>query len=711
MRIFKAEIKIIPYLYYLLFFSVPLVFYHKTSEVFEFNKMVTTYFITILIVSFWIIKMVIAKKIIFRRTALDIPILFFLVSQTLSTLISVDQRTSLLGYYSRFNGGLFSSISYAILYWGLVSNLDFGQTKKLIKVIFASLLISSIWAVFEHFGHSFSCYLFPEYRTFDVSCWVQDVAWRVYSTFGQPNWLAAYLAALIPLTWGFAFKSNSKDQMVKIRTKYLKILPGVLLSSIFFTTLLFTKSRSGILGFLVSWLLFWSVSGIFWLKSRNVFFDFISVFLVFNTLFLILIALIGTPWTPNLKSMFQPSEKTQQAAISVSGPALEVGGTASGVIRKIVWKGAVDIWKNYPILGTGVETFAFSYYNYRPAEHNLTSEWDYLYNKAHNEYLNYAATTGTLGLISYLTLILATIFLFLKSSLTKNEGRQDSWVYGLAFLSGYTTILITNFFGFSVVPVALLFFLFPAMAITLGRETVRVEEYKSKEISSSQKILIIFSCFLALILLYSIGKYWYADLLYADGKNQGDAGNYAKSLESLNAAIKFSPKESVYWEELATTTGDIAVGLSQQENTELANSYMAKAIDYIKTAISLSPANVNLKRTAANVYINLSVVEPNLILATRDALAEAVKQAPTDAKLFYNLGYAYIRTGESDKAIDTLKKTIELKSDYRNAYYALGLVYVDLGKKDKAKEQFEYILKNINPGDSDAKTELENLNL
>ena len=36
---------------------------------------------------------------------------------------------------------------------------------------------------------------------------------------------------------------------------------------------------------------------------------------------------------------------------------------------------------------------------------------------------------------------------------------------------------------------------------------------------------------------------------------------------------------------------------------------------------------------------------------------------------------------------------------------------LEAAKKDKAKEQFEYILKNINPGDSDAKTELENLNL
>ena len=80
-------------------------------------------------------------------------------------------------------------------------------------------------------------------------------------------------------------------------------------------------------------------------------------------------------------------------------------------IRKIVWKGAVNLGLQYPLFGTGVETFAYSYYFVRPVEHNLTSEWDYLYNKAHNEYLNFFATTGVAGLATYLLYIGAVIIL------------------------------------------------------------------------------------------------------------------------------------------------------------------------------------------------------------------------------------------------------------------------------------------------------------
>lgn len=123
------------------------------------------------------------------------------------------------------------------------------------------------------------------------------------------------------------------------------------------------------------------------------------------------------------------------------------GITDSEAIRMPVWKGAIKIWQRYLIFGSGVETFAYSYYLDRPAEHNLLSEWDFLYNKAHNEYLNILATTGSLGFLSYLSLLGGTIWLIKKNP---------------SLLGAYVSILVTNFFGFSVVIIGLYFFLIPA---------------------------------------------------------------------------------------------------------------------------------------------------------------------------------------------------------------------------------------------------------
>src|SRR3989344_7838795 len=108
--------KSIEYLFYALFFFVPLILWPGTSEVFEFNKMLVVYALTILISASWVLKWIDQKKIIIRGTPLDIPILLFLLSQILSTIFSIDTHTSLWGYYSRFHGGLMSTISYIVLY-------------------------------------------------------------------------------------------------------------------------------------------------------------------------------------------------------------------------------------------------------------------------------------------------------------------------------------------------------------------------------------------------------------------------------------------------------------------------------------------------------------------------------------------------------------------------------------------------------------------
>lgn len=162
------------------------------------------------------------------------------------------------------------------------------------------------------------------------------------------------------------------------------------------------------------------------------------------------------------------------------GTALESGGTESGSIRKIVWTGATRIWtsniKNL-LIGTGPETFAMAYYQYRPLEHNQTSEWELLYNKAHNEFLNYLAATGLLGLTSYLILLGSMLWIFKSQILNTNnqinsknqiQNILDLRILNLGFFAGWLTISITNFWGFSVVVIQLFLFLLPAIAITLN---------------------------------------------------------------------------------------------------------------------------------------------------------------------------------------------------------------------------------------------------
>ncbi len=657
---------LIPGLFYFLFFTIPLILYPYTSELFEFNKMVLVYLLTSLIVAAWLIKSILNKKLIFRRTILDIPLLVFLGSQLLSTIFSIDFWTSLSGYYSRFNGGFISSLSYSLLYWAFVSNMDKGKALKAIKLLLISAAIVSLYGILEHFG-------------IDKNIWVQDVQNRVFSTFGQPNWLAAFLIALIPVSWALSISN------FKIKSKNFFIFSAA--SIIFFITLLFTKSRSGILGFIFVDLIFW-IFNFLKLKKQT-----LVPLVIHNSLILVLILIIGTPWTHSLIT-------NNQSPITPQGPSLEVGGTESGEIRKIVWKGAIEIWKHYPILGTGVETFAYSYYNFRPIEHNLVSEWDFLYNKAHNEYLNFLANTGILGILSYLILIGFSLYQIIK--LTNNN-------INYALIAGYVSILITNFFGFSVVPVALLFFLYPAFAITLGSNQKPVSNKKISKLNTNQKVfsLIVVGCTLGVI--FCIAKYWYADILYARGESLNDQQKPVEAREVLTRAIKLSPYESIFYDELSQSSVGIALALNQANEKEKAKDFITEAISESQKAVNLSSANINLKRSQASLFLKLTLIDPNYLLNARDTLLVTVKQAPTDAKLFYNLGLTYARIGDVPSALQTLEKTIELKPNYKEARFAYALVLIDKKENQKAKEQLQYILEKIDPNDALTKQQLEEL--
>ncbi len=121
--------RVIKWSFYLLFILVPLILTPVNYELFEFNKMMVTYAITIIIASAWLIKMVSDRELRVVRTPLDLPIGLFVASQLVSSVFSIDPHVSWIGYYSRFNGGMWSVISYVILYYACVTIFSTSDPK------------------------------------------------------------------------------------------------------------------------------------------------------------------------------------------------------------------------------------------------------------------------------------------------------------------------------------------------------------------------------------------------------------------------------------------------------------------------------------------------------------------------------------------------------------------------------------------------------
>ncbi|MDO8503505.1 MAG: O-antigen ligase family protein [bacterium] len=668
MRVYKIADQLIARSFYLLFFLVPLIFTPFNFELFEFNKMLLTYAVSLIIVSGWATKSILAGRLIFRRTFLDIPLLLFLSSQLLSTIYSIDPHTSIWGYYSRSNGGLLSVVSYLLLYWAYVSNMDYKKTLSSIRYLLSSGAIVAVWGILEHFGRSPSCLILRGH--FDTNCWIQDVKARVFATFGQPNWMAAWITALMPITWALALSDKqSLPLRGKRKAKSLKItmLHAVyyILPILFFAALLFTKSRSGLLGFGVACGIFWTIS--FLHSNKQV----LRPLFLLTTSYLLLIAIFGSPWS---SSIFSQRVTSNESRVAESGTALETGGTESGEIRKIVWKGALNIFRAYPIFGSGVETFAYSYYQFRPVEHNLTSEWDFLYNKAHNEYLNFLATTGVVGLGAYLLLIGAVISLFLKTGISHLSLQNPASHFTLlaSLLAGYTSILVTNFFGFSVVATSTLFFLFPAMGFVLAKGNPTTYTIHDTRYTILQRLLLLFTFSFLIFNFLRLAQIWYADTLYQRATELNGGNENLSVIDAAEKAVTLRPDEPVYYNKLAKSLGGLAVSLAETGESTQAAILAESAIKAQDRAVTISPLNLNFLKARSALFFDLTSVDQKYLIDAALTLEKAVEIAPTEPKVLYNLGVLYDRLGKTREAQEVLKKALELKPNYEDAQVALG---------------------------------------
>ncbi len=789
--------KVIEYSFYALFFFVPLALTNSNSELFELTKMWLTWGLTIIIATAWICKMILQRRIHIQKTPLDIPLALFLLSQVISTIFSLDSRISLWGYYSRFNGGLLSLASYVFLYYAFVSNvfnnkraeesspgqfrlsffagaistgfLGFFLTlasktpfflissvvisfflfvlayraRPLYRVFYICLvsgLLVVLWGLPSHFGNDPTCLLFRQ--AFDVSCWTEAFrpTIRIFSTLGQPAWLAAYLAVLLlPVIAYFTYLSVQEKPLTKPRL-YLLVAYWLLLV-LFYLDLTFAGTRAGFMAFWAANLFFWTLVFIKCLLAKTDKRVWLKSFLITNITFLLITFFFGLPigqlqkYTfPNLLSSLTQSVfaqetgqgKQKQQATEPAPGSLDSGITDSGKIRLLVWRGAIDIWKANPLFGSGVETYAFAYYKHRPAEHNMTSEWDYLYNKAHNEYLNYLATTGTFGFGTYVLMSLWFFVVVGKKMYQERKNALDrNSIITISLLGAYIAIVISNFLGFSVVIINIFLFLIPAFVFApehMLRSKHEVSSVKKHTdflpVSGFQwmgiVLMSLFACYLLILLI----TFWRADRAYALGYNLDRVGDYQGAYARLKQAVALRSSEPVFKDEYAYNNIALALSLYQANQATTAASLAQTAIALNNEIVTNYPNNLLFWKNRVRIFYALGQLDAKYLPTAVQAIQKAHELAPTDAKISYNLGVILEQAGQTEQAVKALEETIKLKPDYQDAYYALGLLYRQLATdggqtvvkpdmQEKAIQTMRFVLDKLNPKNQQVINELK----
>ncbi|PJC33638.1 hypothetical protein CO051_01290 [Candidatus Roizmanbacteria bacterium CG_4_9_14_0_2_um_filter_39_13] len=657
-------------LFYSLFIVPPLLMSSQTSEMFEFNKMLFIYLISVIVFGLWCIHYIVRRPQLYLPKIVLIPLVIFVISMIASTFQSIDPHTSLFGYYGRWNGGLISIISFIVLFFVFIQVFTKEHVHTLLKISLVASAIVMLWGFLAKFGLDLSCLVFV--RELSNTCWTAQFqpSIRMFSTLGQPNWLGSYLAIHFFIALYYFLNSypllkdheSTLDKMRHVLSKFHLLKEShpfgrhlfyVVYLIFNFLAIYFTKSRSSLLA--VGLMLL--VGGIVVVTSRiaktqRSWVRLTAIVILFSAVMLLVNA-----------RTFSLDEKLPEN--------LEI--TDSFEIRKIVWSGAVDLGKKYPFLGTGPETFAYSYFFTKPVEHNNTSEWDFVYNKAHNEYLNYLATTGYIGLLGYMAFLGSAGIIFI--SYAKKYHADEQVIFMLAL--GYGTILITNFFGFSTSTIQLFLFLIPAMVVVFNQKEPVDIEIEDIHNSTLQSKLIIVGIIVSSVLCVSyLQRYHKADRLFKQAKDQIYQDEYQKAVLLLTRAIKLK-YEHVYEDQLSSSLAHLAFISSFGEDGRTRSLNLLKlSNDANAHTLRKIPKNIQYWKTRAkNHYLYFQVTRDVADLERSvESMQHVISLAPNDVQSYYMLGLFYSvlaqETGEDSykaKAIESTQTSLKLRPCYIDA--------------------------------------------
>lgn len=351
----------------------------------------------------------------YKKLEIDLKdglILIFMGLVFISTCLSDDKRVSLLGEYTRYEGMLMFA-SYICIYISAKKFFIYKNIKVFLNIMFYSSILIGVLGVLQNYIQYDK--LYPYFG--------KDIA----GTFGNSNFFGSYISIVLPISIAiFIFNANKKS---------------FILSLVMFFNMISSGTRSAWVAFIA--VAFWGA--IYLLKQKNkTYWKRTGILLMcFITICIYLFSGISQSKT---KVKFN-SIKKDITTFSKEGFSDRLGSS-----RMEIWKMTLKLIAKKPILGCGTDNLRRGLMVYCQDDfQKFATRTKALPDKAHNEYLQIAATIGIPALTIYLTFICLILFPKIKLIL-KNK---------LMFISCITIIsyLVQAFFNISTIGVAPLFWM------------------------------------------------------------------------------------------------------------------------------------------------------------------------------------------------------------------------------------------------------------
>lgn len=704
---------------------IPIFFIIYTRDQFELPKLTILRMLTSLMLGLWGTRIIASGQWTFRKTPLDIPILVWLAYQVITTVFSVSRSVSFLGEYENFRG-LLTVMNYAILYF-IATNFIRTRTHidRLLFVIFIAGLIITFYGIAQFFRIDF------------IQWNPNSIApGRYFSTLGNPNFLAAFLAMVMPLTVIFFIETKSIFRKVLLFFSFI----------IMFWALMGTDSRGGLLGLVTALLLLaaFGITRIFYnLKQKaqkeNLLFinQLFRREMVKHKLWLLLISsllviLIAISATFGKNHIMRVTDSIIHAKEAITRS------------RLYIWKPAIRIIKDYPIMGTGLDTFKTVFPRYATPEFARVDGANVSSRTAHNEILQVLACQGIIGLIIVTWLTVMILINWRKAYLNTKDNWRDRLIL-IGLLASWSAYSIQNVFSFGVVAIDTFYWMIIAFVILMQSSSAEQEQ-----MALPQTIVrpLPFRYLLMILCLGSSLWLWHlalniaiADYHYNIGSLYHMQKKYEACLHYFKSSTNKVPLEVKYRVYYGLAHEEIAKSI---QTIDQKKQWIKKAIAIYHEGLQMNPTNAYYLGNLGRAYGFAASLDTNNADYHQQAVYyfnEAIRYAPVTVLFYVNLAMTHLVKSEEKEFFDVLdrlsriektesatvafnaanqfyqfnllanavryyQKALDYKPDYIEALFNLGIVSARLEDTQQAIGYWEKIL-TIQPDFKPAQQMLE----
>ena len=548
----------------------------------------------------WLIGYIVSFRttiLMFRpiKTLFYIIILFisFLI---LATIFSDFKYTSVFGEVQRRNG-LLSYLSMAVLMGASSIFVRLLNIKKLYYVTYFVSSVSAIYAIMQTTGNDFIKWNNP-YNS-------------VIGTLGNPN----FAAALMAITGVIIFSSLFVSEF-----NLLWRIAGIFLSFLLLFSIYRSNARQGILAYIIGagvFLIIWA-----WNKNKKMGLLLLVTGLISSILGILGILQIG----PLEKFLYKPSVS----------------------IRGYYWKAGIEMFKDNPLFGVGLDRYGAYFKEYRDVNYPLTYGFDITSSNAHNTFIQFFATGGIFLGITYLIMnayILKRAIFALRMSTGNSKiliaGMFSGWIaYHAQSLISIDNIGISIWgwvIGGSII----------GLSVSINSNTADEKRYfqvKQNKIDLKRFLISTITTFTTLTLVVFLAR----------GELNAYKSTYTFDLQ--NSQIR-SIYRDLNVKTLSTPLIDPLYSLTAAMNLVQAG-FLSEGLKQVEIISRNNPRNLDALNSLALIYEQNNLIEQAII-----AREKITKIDPWNAANYLALGKDYKLQGDLLKSKEMLEKILSFASN------------------------------------------------